>query len=125
MPDLLLFEYTIRNDPIESPMKAAVYYTLTNNLSDNGPAFSAADRARLSVLFKRLQEDGHILQGIYITDRTALLCKSSCDMVRRDAALHCFDLLYLYLYDIPLAVSAKKLSDILDLPVNGRTSIFD
>lgn len=106
-------------------MKAAVYYTLTHHLSDNGPAFSSADCARLSVLFKRLQDDGHTLQGIYITDRTAPLCKSSSDLVRRDAALQCFDLLYLYLYDIPLAVSAKKLSDILDLPVNGRTSVFD
>lgn len=106
-------------------MKASVYYTLTAHEPCDLLAFSAADQARLSALFKLLQDDGHTLQGVYITDRTAPLCKSLNDLVRRDAALRCFDLLYLYLYNMPLAIPAGRLSDILDLPVDGGTSILD
>lgn len=106
-------------------MNAAVYYTLNTHEECGTLAFSAEDRIRLSALLKLLQNDGHKLQGVYITDRTAPLCRSSRDLVQRDAALHYFDLLYLYLYNIPLAISADKLSDILDLPIDGRTSISD
>lgn len=106
-------------------MKAAVYYTLTAHEPCGFPAFCAADRARLSALFDLLQNSGHTLLGVYITDRTAPLCSSLHALVRRDAAQRCFDLLYLYLYNVPLAVPAEKLSDILDLPVDGRASVSD
>lgn len=106
-------------------MKASVYYTLTAREPCDLPAFTAADRARLSALFKLLQDDGNKLQGVYITDRTAPLCKSLSRLVRHDAAQHCFDLLYLYLYNTPLAIPAEKLSDILDLPIDGRASVSD
>ncbi len=104
-------------------MNASIYYTVTAHEPGVLPAFSRTDRAKLSALWDMLQSDGHRLQGVYIADRTAPLCKSIKNILSRDAALHCFDLLYLYLYNIPLAIPVEKLSDILDLPVDGGDSV--
>lgn len=106
-------------------MNAAIYYTLTQHAPNHILAFSGTDRTRLNVLLEQLHADGHRLRGIYITDSSVCPYQSQHQLLRRDACLHRFDLLYLYLYGSPASITAEELSDILDLPVNGRTAMFD
>lgn len=104
-------------------MNAAIYYTLTPHEKNHLPAFSKTDQFRLNRLFEQLQADGHTLCGIYITDYSAYAGRAPHQLIACDARRHRFDLLYLYLYGAPMSVTAEELSDILNLPVDGGTSM--
>ena len=106
-------------------MKASIYYTLYSHGESEQAAFENKDRRRLCLLSKKLKSDGHELAGVYITDRGSPLNVSLRSLVKTDAKRGCFDILYLYVYGIPVSISSDKLLYILDLPVDGDTSIFD
>lgn len=102
-------------------MNASIYYTLTRHPAGCPAAYCSQDRARLQALLTHLQQDGHLLKGIYITDPEGPGSHMQRKLLYIDAKAGRFDWLYLYLYETPLAISAKKLLDILDLPVDGGT----
>jgi hypothetical protein len=104
-------------------MNAAIYYTLAPHKKNHLPAFSKTDQLRLNMLLEQLQADGHTLCGIYITDYSAYAACARHRLLACDARRHRFDLLYLYLYGAPMSVTAKELLDILNLPVDGGTSM--
>ena len=103
-------------------MKASVYYLLKN---DGIIAFSKADVSAMTLLLDKIKKEGHDLKGIYITDMSCPYKRSCRKMICNDAKKGVFDLLYLYIFGVPTVINAKSLSDILDLPVNGGTSIFN
>ncbi len=106
-------------------MKASIYYTLYSHGTEDQTAFKSNDHHRLCLLLEKLKGDGHDLTGVYITDRSSALNIPLKNLVRNDAKQGCFDILYLYVYNIPVSISAGNLLHILDLPVDGRRSIFD
>ncbi len=106
-------------------MKASIYYTFHSCGETSEPVFKYNDRRRLNFLSEKLKNDGHELAGVYISDRGSPLNISLKALVRTDAKRGCFDILYLYVYGIPVSISSDKLLYILDLPVNGSASIFD
>ena len=106
-------------------MKASIYYTFHSCGEMSEPAFKNKDRRRLYFLSEKLKNDGHEMAGVYITDRGSPLNVSLRSLVKTDAKRGCFDILYMYVYGIPVSVSSEKLLYILDLPVNGSASIFD
>lgn len=106
-------------------MQAAVYYTFFSHGDYDQPAIRAKDRIKLSLLLKKIEDDGNMLCGIYMSDRTAPFKISLRTLIKRDAVSGRFEILYLYLYNTPVSISAEKLLNILDLPVDGPGSIFD